>query len=404
MKFGYFNPRDYLHKYNYGVVESPDIFIKGTLQFHPKGLFSTEIFGTLQERHFKKGIILFPETIKVLHPEFYDVLRKRARNIYNALRGEIVLEYNPNTKTLEKSDNLQNGLIGPAVIKFIEQHLDEININPTIKDLMLNYREKIWIDSIFVIPPAERDILIENGKILFIHPINNLYSSLIKMVNSIDFDFSEIFDYTADKVLEKTKNLFVWVNLQEQVYNIQQAVRSILSGKQGYIRSVVLGKRLDFTARSVITPNPNLKHYEVGVPYAILAKIFEPFIIHEILVKQPELKNELESILNISLTPQVMRTILTKFRDGRLNETATAIIKKAIESAIEGKVVIIKRDPALHRLSLQAFKPVPVEGAAIQIPPQITPPFNADFDGDTIIGELALYDTVNNEVINLIPG
>ena len=396
MKFGYFNPRDYYVKYKYGVVESPEIFVRGTTQFHPKGLFSTEIFGTLEERQFKKGIILFPEGFKVLHPEFYDILIKRARNIYLALKGEIALEYNPKTGKLEKaSDITESSLIGLSVIKFLEENIDKVDVSSAVKQLIELYGEHIWIDSIFVIPPADRDVLIEGGKILHIHPINNLYANLIKLVQTIDFDFQRILNARGNEAFSLMKYLFMWVSVQDLVHQIQQAVRTILAGKQGFIRSVVLGKRLDFTARSVITPNPNLRHDQIGVPYKILAKILEPFVIHVILHKKDpqtgkQFKEELETALKMSLVPATIRVLLTKFRDGRITKEVSDILKRAIEIASQNKVVLAKRDPALHRPSTQAFLIVPVEGSAIQIPPQITPPYNADFDGDSILGTVIL--------------
>ncbi len=147
-----------------------------------------------------------------------------------------------------------------------------------------------------------------------------------------------------------------------------------LSGKKGRFRQNLLGKRVDYSGRSVIVVGPELKMHQVGIPRQMAAKLFEPWII--------------QRLVNHSLASSIKGAKkLVEEQDNR--------IWPFVEQAIKGKVVLLNRAPTLHRLSIQAFEPVLVRGKAIMLHPLVTTAFNADFDGD----QMAVHVTIAPEAV-----
>lgn len=147
-----------------------------------------------------------------------------------------------------------------------------------------------------------------------------------------------------------------------------------LSGKKGRFRQNLLGKRVDYSGRSVIVVGPNLKMHQVGIPRQMAAKLFEPWIIKRLVDN-----NVVNSIKGAK----------------KLVEEQDNIIWPFVEKAIKDKVVLLNRAPTLHRLSIQAFEPVLVRGKAIMLHPLVTTAFNADFDGD----QMAVHVPISSEAM-----
>jgi len=147
-----------------------------------------------------------------------------------------------------------------------------------------------------------------------------------------------------------------------------------LVGKKGRFRQNLLGKRVDYSGRSVIVVGPTLKMHQAGIPRNMAAKLFEPWIVKALIEK------ELASSIKIA------KNMIDEF-DVR--------IWPIVEETIKGKVVLLNRAPTLHRLSVQAFEPVLVRGQAIRLHPLVTTAFNADFDGD----QMAVHVPIAPEAI-----
>ena len=135
----------------------------------------------------------------------------------------------------------------------------------------------------------------------------------------------------------------------------------MLKGKQGRFRQNLLGKRVDYSGRSVIVVGPSLKFHQCGLPKEMALELFKPFVMKK-LVENGDAHN------------------IKSAR--RLVERARPEVWDVLEDVIKEHLVLLNRAPTLHRLSIQAFEPVLVEGRAIQIHPLVCPPYNADFDGD----------------------
>ena len=148
-----------------------------------------------------------------------------------------------------------------------------------------------------------------------------------------------------------------------------RSLTDMLSGKEGIFRKNLLGKRVDYSGRSVITVGPDLKLDECGLPLYIAVRIFSPFIISKLIER------------NIAYTPKQAEKLI-KEQD--------PVALEILHEVIKDKYVLLNRAPTLHRLSIQAFKVKLMPGKTIRIHPLVCPAFNADFDGDQMAVHLPL--------------
>lgn len=159
-----------------------------------------------------------------------------------------------------------------------------------------------------------------------------------------------------------------------------------LKGKQGRMRLNLLGKRVDYSARTVIVVDPKLNLDECGLPYTVAKEMFKAFLIAELSKSFPDKPFEDSGELWMD------------FFDHLDEHTRFTLLRNAIGN----RLVMLNRAPTLHRLSMQAFKPVLVGGQALKIHPLVCAPFNADFDGDTMAIHLALSDGAQEELRRLM--
>ncbi|GAH89162.1 unnamed protein product, partial [marine sediment metagenome] len=148
-----------------------------------------------------------------------------------------------------------------------------------------------------------------------------------------------------------------------------KSLSDMLRGKQGRFRQNLLGKRVDYSGRSVIVVGPELKLNQCGLPRRMALELFKPFVMHQ-LVKQGQAPN------------------IKSAR--RLVERARPEVYDILEEVVKERPVMLNRAPTLHRLSIQAFEPVLIDGSAIQIHPLVCSAFNADFDGDQMAVHIPL--------------
>jgi len=156
-----------------------------------------------------------------------------------------------------------------------------------------------------------------------------------------------------------------------------------LKGKQGRFRQNLLGKRVDFSGRSVIAVGPDLKMYQCGLPREMAIQLFKPFVINEIVNKE------------IASNPKTAEKLIDR-QDPRIWDI--------VESVIDGYPVLMNRAPTLHRLGIQAFKPKLVEGRAMRLHPLVCTAFNADFDGDQMAVHVPLSEEARAEALVMMLG
>jgi DNA-directed RNA polymerase subunit beta' len=163
-----------------------------------------------------------------------------------------------------------------------------------------------------------------------------------------------------------------------------KSLTDTISGKRGRLRRNLLGKRVDYSGRSVIVGDPSLRLHQCGLPTAICLELFKPFLIHKLLQR------------NVARSAREAKRMVERARGGH------RALWDLLEEVMHEKVVLLNRAPTLHRLSIQAFEAVRVEGLAIRLHPLVCSAFNADFDGDQMAVHLPLSEEAQEEARALL--
>ena len=255
--------------------------------------------------------------------------------------------------------------------------------------------EWMFMVRIPVIPPALRPMVALEGGRHATSDVNDLYRRVInrnnrlkklKDINAPDVILrnekrilQEAVDALLDNSIRHGNTLFSAMSQAQR--RPLKSLSDYLKGKQGYFRQNLLGKRVDYSGRSVIVVGPDLKLDECGIPKHMALELFRPFIIAKLL--------ERELAYNIRGA-------------GRLIDEGIPEVWAILEEVIKGKYVLLNRAPTLHRQGIQAFRPILIEGKAIQVHPLVCPAFNADFDGDMMAVHVPLSREAQAEAKNII--
>ncbi len=235
---------------------------------------------------------------------------------------------------------------------------------------MLNKPEWMVLNVIPVIPPELRPLVPLEGGRFATSDLNDLYRRVIIRNNRL----KRLIDIKAPEVILRNEKRMLQEAVDSLFDNSRRvnAVRSdnnralkslsdMLKGKQGRFRQNLLGKRVDYSGRSVIVVGPELQLHQCGLPKDMAVELFKPFIIRKLIER------------GLSKTVKSAKKMVDK---------KGPEIWEILENIIDGHPVLLNRAPTLHRLGIQAFQPVLVEGKAIRIHPMVCTAFNADFDGD----------------------
>jgi DNA-directed RNA polymerase subunit beta' len=246
-----------------------------------------------------------------------------------------------------------------------------------------NRPEWMIIKVVPVIPPELRPLVPLDGGRFATSDLNDLYRRVIIRNNRL----KRLIEIKApDVILRNEKRM-----LQEAVDSLfdnsrksnavktesNRALKSLsdsLKGKQGRFRQNLLGKRVDYSARSVIVVGPELKLHECGLPKDMAAELFKPFIIRKLIERG------------------IVKTVKSA---KKIVDRKDAVVWDILENVLRGHPVLLNRAPTLHRLGIQAFQPKLIEGKAIQLHPLVCTAFNADFDGD----QMAVHVPLGNAAI-----
>ena len=233
-----------------------------------------------------------------------------------------------------------------------------------------NKPEWMILDVIPVIPPDLRPMVQLDGGRFATSDLNDLYRRVINRNNRL----KRLLDLGAPDIIVRNEKRMLQEAVDALIDNGrrgrpvtgpgQRPLKSLcdmLKGKQGRFRQNLLGKRVDYSGRSVIVVGPNLRFHQCGLPKEMALELFKPFVMKRLVEK-----GDAHNIKSAR----------------RLVERARPEVWDVLEEVIKEHLVLLNRAPTLHRLSIQAFEPVLVEGRAIQIHPLVCPPYNADFDGD----------------------
>ena len=247
--------------------------------------------------------------------------------------------------------------------------------------------EWMFLVRIPVIPPAIRPMVPLDGGRYATSDVNDLYRRVINRNNRLkklkEINAPDVILRNEKRILQEAVDALIDNTIRHSSIAGNQSQRrplkslsDNLKGKRGLFRQNLLGKRVDYSGRSVIVVGPDLKLHQCGLPKHMALELFKPFIISELL------KRELS--YNI---PGARRLI----------EDAIPEVWAILEEVIRGKYVLLNRAPTLHRLGIQAFQPVLIEGNAIQLHPLVCTAFNADFDGDQMAVHVPLSEEAQAE-------
>jgi DNA-directed RNA polymerase subunit beta' len=255
--------------------------------------------------------------------------------------------------------------------------------------------EWMFLTKIPVIPPALRPMVALEGGRHATSDVNDLYRRVINRNNRLkkllDIHAPEVILRNEKRILQEAVDALLDNSIRKggasggaltpAQRRPLKSLADYLKGKQGYFRQNLLGKRVDYSGRSVIVVGPDLELDECGLPKHMALELFRPFVIAGLL--------ERELAFNIRGA-------------GRLIEDGVAEVWEILEEAIQGKHVLLNRAPTLHRQGIQAFRPRLIEGDAIQLHPLVCPAFNADFDGDQMAIHVPLSEEAQWEAANVM--
>ncbi len=304
----------------------------------------------------------------------------------------------------EYADLIDVGIGGEA----IKQLLDDVDMDQLIKDISeeadstkgqrkrkLLKRLKViegmqkagispasmMLSVIPVIPPDLRPMVQLTGGRFATSDLNDLYRRVINRNNRL----KKLLDLKAPNVITRNEMRMLQEAVDALIDNNNsrtgravsstgnrrrlKSLSDMLKGKQGRFRQNLLGKRVDYSGRSVIVSGPDLRLNECGLPKMMALELFKPFIVGQLI--------EQERAHNIKSA-------------SRMIEAGETAVWDALDEVIKGKYVLLNRAPTLHRLGIQAFQPKLIEGKAIQLHPLVCKGFNADFDGDQMAVHLPL--------------
>jgi DNA-directed RNA polymerase subunit beta' len=247
----------------------------------------------------------------------------------------------------------------------------------------INRPEWMIVKVVPVIPPDLRPLVPLDGGRFATSDLNDLYRRVIirnnRLKRLIEIKAPEVILRNEKRMLQEAVDSLFDNSRKSNAVKTEnnRALKSLsdsLKGKQGRFRQNLLGKRVDYSARSVIVIGPKLKLHECGLPKDMAAELFKPFIIRKLIERG------------------IVKTVKSA---KKIVDRKDPVVWDILENVLKGHPVLLNRAPTLHRLSIQAFQPVLIEGKAIQLHPLVCTGFNADFDGD----QMAVHVPLGNPAV-----
>jgi len=273
-----------------------------------------------------------------------------------------------------------------------------------VKNFVQNETRPEWMimRRVMVLPPDLRPMLQLDGGRFAASDLNELYRRLINRNNRL----RKLIQIGAPEVILRNEKRMLQESIEALIDNSARGGRQVmastgakrplksltdvLKGKQGRFRQNLLGKRVDYSGRSVVIVGPSLQLEQCGLPKEMALELFKPFLMGRIITKSEQgLLHEEDQAFNVHSAR-------------RLIESKKPIVYDILDEVIKDKYVLLNRAPTLHRLSFLAFRPILVEGKAIRLHPLVCKAFNADFDGDQMAVHLPITIKGQEEAGNLM--
>jgi len=332
------------------------------------------------------------QPMQIISEQMYQDLSLKYGHVFEASIGAEAIRY-----LLEK--------INPdTMAKKLEQEIEEAPENKRrrlvrrlklTKSLKVNNISSEWmiLNVIPVIPPDLRPMVQLDGGRFATSDLNDLYRRVINRNNRlkklINLNAPEVISRNEKRMLQEAVDALIdngarhgkTVTASTGQKRMLKSIADILKGKQGRFRQNLLGKRVDYSGRSVIVVGPSLKMDECGLPKRMALELFKPFIISKLIQR--------EYVHNVRSA-------------GKYIESQKPEVWDILEEITKKSHVMLNRAPTLHRLGIQSFRPVLIEGKAIQIHPLVCTAFNADFDGDQMAVHVPLTENAKEEASTIM--
>ena len=339
-------------------------------ELEPVLYFARYIVTEAGESNLKEG--------KILTEKEYKLYKQLYGNKFEALMGaEAILKLLEKTHLESLRDELEKELEDVTSSQKRKKVVKRLKI---VRDFISSNNKPEWmiLKNVPVIPADLRPMVQLDGGRFATSDLNDLYRRVINRNNRL----KKLLEIKAPEIVVKNEKRMLQEAVDALIDNGRRgkpvvaqnnrelkSLSDMLKGKQGRFRQNLLGKRVDYSARSVIVVGPSLKMNQCGIPKKMALELYKPFIMRELV------KRELAS--NIKTAKKLV-------------EDADDKVWDVIEDVIQDHPVLLNRAPTLHRLSIQAFEPVLIEGKAIRLHPLVCSAFNADFDGDQMAVHLML--------------
>ena len=313
------------------------------------------------------------------HPEQYNMPADDPDKFVAGMGAEAIYELLKDIDVDELAKELRQKMLKETSQQRKAEALKRLSIVKWFQDSKgINRPEWMILKVIPVIPPDLRPLVPLDGGRFATSDLNDLYRRVIirnnRLKRLIEIKAPEVILRNEKRMLqEAVDSLFDNSKksnaVKSEANRTLKSLSDSLKGKQGRFRQNLLGKRVDYSARSVIVVGPELKMHECGLPKLMAAELYKPFIIRKLIERG------------------IVKTVKSA---KKIVDRKDAVVYDILENVMKGHPVLLNRAPTLHRLGIQAFQPKMIEGKAIQLHPLACTAFNADFDGDQMAVHLPL--------------
>jgi DNA-directed RNA polymerase subunit beta' len=320
--------------------------------------------------------------------EYYEMQERYGGGFTAGMGAEAVRELLRSLNLDEMAEDLRKKMIEKGA-KSDKRLLKRIEIVENFRNSN-NKPEWMILDVVPVIPPELRPMVQLDGGRFATSDLNDLYRRVINRNNRLKrlqvLNAPDIIIRNEKRMLQEAVDALFDNSKKKRVVKGAsnrplKSISDMLKGKQGRFRQNLLGKRVDYSGRSVITVGPELKMWQCGLPTKMALELFKPFIMKKLVDK--------DVVYNIKKAKILV-------------EAETAEVFSVLDEVVKEHPVLLNRAPTLHRLGIQAFEPVLVEGKAIKLNPLVCHAFNADFDGDQMAVHVPLTQAAQMECWTLM--
>ena len=327
--------------------------------------------------YFNNYVVIDPadsefKKYQLLSEEEYEdfILENEESQLKVGIGAEAIKELLGEISLQEMAESIRNELSGLS--GSVQRKAKLIKRLRLVESLIESNTEPTWMimDVLPVTPPDLRPMVQLDGGRFATSDLNDLYRRVInrnnRLLRLLEMGAPEIIVRNEKRMLQEAVDSLIDNGRRGRTVvgpsnRPLKSLSNIIEGKQGRFRQNLLGKRVDYSGRSVIVVGPKLKLNQCGLPKEMAIELFKPFVVNKLI--------ERGFVQNIKSAKKKI-------------ERSEAVVWDILEEVIEGHPVLLNRAPTLHRLGIQAFEPVLVEGRAIQLHPLVCTAFNADFDGD----------------------